>query len=173
MENILLIRLKSIGDVLFTLPAVNVIRDHYPRANISFLTSKENLRGFREVNEIITIDRALLKTGNPLKILREVLPLLHRLRAKKCSLVVDFQGYGETELIAWWCQASETWGAVSPNRSGWAYDRGIPRNETMQIADFNIHLLQQGGLPVGQIRNEYCLPEDARAAAKVFLTPTT
>ena len=173
MENILLIRLKSIGDVLFTLPAVNVIRDNYPRANIDFLTSRENaslLRGFREVNEIITIDRAALKTGNPLRMIREVATLLHRLRAKQYSLVVDFQGYGETELLAWWCQSSESWGAVSPRRRGWAYDRGVPRDESMQIADFNLHLLQRGGLKVREIRNEYFLPDEAVAAAKAFFS---
>jgi ADP-heptose:LPS heptosyltransferase len=45
-----LIRLKSIGDILFTLPAVNVIRENFPSAKIAFLTSKENaplLQGFR------------------------------------------------------------------------------------------------------------------------------
>ncbi len=30
MENILLIRLKSIGDVIFTLPAVDALRENFP-----------------------------------------------------------------------------------------------------------------------------------------------
>ena len=57
--NILLIRLKSIGDVLLVLPAVHRVRENFPGAKITFLTSKENvplLRGFREVNEIIELD---------------------------------------------------------------------------------------------------------------------
>jgi len=37
-ENILLIRLKSIGDVLFTLPAVHRVRENFPGAKITFLT---------------------------------------------------------------------------------------------------------------------------------------
>ena len=60
-ENILLIRLKAIGDVVLTLPAVGALRENFPAAKITFLTSKENaslLRGFREVNEVMALDRA-------------------------------------------------------------------------------------------------------------------
>src|SRR5580693_2037604 len=99
MENILLIRLKSIGDVVLTLPAVNAIRDNFPSAKITFLTSKENaglLRGFREVDEVISVDRAALRGGNPLKVFREFFGLLRQLRAAKFDLAVDLHGIGET-----------------------------------------------------------------------------
>ena len=62
MENILLIRLKSIGDVVLTLPAVQAVRESFPTARITFLTSQENselLRGgFAGVNETIILDPA-------------------------------------------------------------------------------------------------------------------
>lgn len=98
MKNILLIRLKAIGDVIFTLPAVAVLREHYPEAKISFLASKENaplLQGFRDINQVIALDRAALKKGNPLAMSLEFLGLLRRLRAGRFSLVVDFQGFGK------------------------------------------------------------------------------
>jgi len=41
-ENILLIRFKSIGDVLLTLPAVHAVRDNFPAAHITFFTVREN-----------------------------------------------------------------------------------------------------------------------------------
>ena len=47
-ENILLIRLKSIGDVVFTLPAVHAVRENFPGRQNHFLSSEENaplLRG--------------------------------------------------------------------------------------------------------------------------------
>ena len=100
-ENILLTRLKSIGDVLFTLPAVHAVRGHFPGAKITFLVSKENaplLEGFRDVDEVIPLDRALYHRKNPLAIVPETLSLLRRLRREKFSLAVDFQGYGETAL---------------------------------------------------------------------------
>ena len=45
MENILLIRLKSIGDVILTLPAVGVVRENFPAAKITFLTSLRKTAG--------------------------------------------------------------------------------------------------------------------------------
>src|SRR5271155_4755794 len=103
MENILLIRLKSIGDVVLTLPAVHVVRENFPSAKITFLTSRENLdllRGFPEVDETIFLDREKLRGGNPLKVVREACGLLYRLRAGRFSLVLDFQGYGETAWLS-------------------------------------------------------------------------
>jgi len=38
MENILIIRLKAIGDVIQTLPAVHAVRENFPAAKITFLT---------------------------------------------------------------------------------------------------------------------------------------
>lgn len=173
MENILLIRLKSIGDVVFTLPAVSALREHFPAAKITFLTSKENaplLRGFREVNETIALDRAALRSGNPLKMGREFFGLLRRLRAGKFSLVVDFQGFGETAWLARITGAPQRWGSVyGPGRS-WAYTRGLVRNDKLHPADWNLQLLPDCGVACRTIRNEFLLPADALMAARNFFT---
>jgi ADP-heptose:LPS heptosyltransferase len=95
--NILLMRLKSMGDVVFTLPAVHLLRESFPRARITFLVSAENaplLEGFREVDETIALNRARYRSGNPLHILTETFTLFRRLRGGRFSLVVDFQGNG-------------------------------------------------------------------------------
>ena len=39
---ILIIRLTAIGDVVLTLPAVSVLRQNFPTAKITFLTTKDN-----------------------------------------------------------------------------------------------------------------------------------
>src|SRR5690349_14258651 len=72
---ILVTRFKSIGDILFTLPAVHVLRENFPDRKISFLTSKEfgpMLGGFRDVDEVLTIDRLVFRRGNPFVIAREM-----------------------------------------------------------------------------------------------------
>jgi ADP-heptose:LPS heptosyltransferase len=170
-ENILLTRLKSIGDVVFTLPAVNAIRENFPSARITFLTSKENaplLRGFHEVNEVIALDRAVFRSGNPLKIAPEFFGLLRRLRAGKFDLAVDFQGYGETAWLARMTGAPQRWGSVYSSGREWLYTRGVRRDGQIQIADWNLSLLKQCGLKIGQIRNEFVLPDDALADAEIF-----
>ena len=172
MENILLIRLKAIGDVVLTLPAVNAIRDNFPKSKITFLTSKENaslLQGFREVNEVITLDRAALRTGNPFRMAPEFFGLLRKLRAGKFSLVVDFQGFGETAWLTRLTGARQRWGSVYSRGRAWAYTQAIPRDDSLQFVDFYFSLLQQCGLRPVVPRNEFMLPAGSFAAAQNFL----
>lgn len=171
MENILLIRLKSIGDVVLTLPAVHVVRENFPPAKITFLVSRENaplLSGFREVDGVMTIDRQALRSGNPFRVLPEFFSLLWRLRAGGFTHVVDFQGYGETAWLARLTGAPNRWGSVYGPGRAWAYTHGVARDNTMQIADWNRSLLAQCGLKTGAVRNEFVLPEAALTAAREF-----
>jgi ADP-heptose:LPS heptosyltransferase len=171
-KNILLIRLKSIGDVIFTLPAVNAVRDNFPGAKISFLTSQENaalLAGFRAVDEIIPLDRAAIRNPNPLKSVPGFLGLLRRLRAGKFDLVVDFQGYGETAWLARLSGARSRWGSVYRDGSKWAYTLGVDREAAMHHADRGLKILEAGGLKIKNARNEYVLPENFLAEARAWL----
>jgi ADP-heptose:LPS heptosyltransferase len=168
---ILLIRFKSIGDILFLLPAVHRIRENFPGAKITFLTSRENaslLEGFREVNEIITLDRVRLQGGNPKAILGEAFSLLRRLRRGKFLLAVDFQGYGETAWLAWLSGAPQRWGSVYGPGRRWAYTRGVTRNDQLHFADWYLSLLEQCGLSPWKIVNEFVLPDSALNEARRF-----
>ena len=171
-DRILLIRLRSIGDVILTLPAVHAVRKNFPNAKITFLTSKENitlLQGFGDVDEVISLDRAALRTGNPAKLIPEIFGLLRRLRAGKFSLVVDFQGYGETALLARLTGAPQRWGGVYSSGREWAYTRARPRAENLHPAAGYLQLLQECGLQIGPVQNRFQLPPAALAAAQQFL----
>jgi ADP-heptose:LPS heptosyltransferase len=170
-ENVLIVRLKSIGDVLFTLPAVHAARENFPNAKLHFLVSKEYaplLRGFAEIDEVITLDRKVFHSGNLKTIGTSLFRLLRHLRELNFSLVIDFHGYGETEIFSWWSGAPERWGSVYHRARGWTYTRGIWRNDKIHPAEANLSLLQQCGLRTGKIRNEYVLPADALDEARKF-----
>ncbi len=161
IKNILLIRFKSIGDVVLTLPAVHVVRENFPAAKITFLTSRENaalLEGFREVNDVIMLDRAALRGPNPLRIAGGFFGLLHRLRAGKFDLAVDFQGYGETAWLARITGAAQRWGCVHKNSRRWAYTIACPRAEKMHPAAGYLQLLKDCGLKIGPVQNQFHLP---------------
>jgi ADP-heptose:LPS heptosyltransferase len=170
-QNILLIRFKSIGDVLFTLPAIHVIRENFPNAKITFLTSKENvplIAGFRDVDDVHGIDRKVYRRGNPMAIFRESLSLWQWLRKKKFSLTVDFQGYGETAFITWLSRSPERWGSVYQSARAWAYTRAVKREKQLHPTDWNLSLLRQCGLSGGPIHNEFVVPETALTEARQF-----
>jgi ADP-heptose:LPS heptosyltransferase len=170
-ENILLLRLKSIGDVVLTLPAVHLVRENFPKAKITFLTSRENaelIEGFREVDEVIVLDRAALRGPNPLRIAGEFFGLLRRLRAERFSHIVDFQGYGETAWLTRITGAAQRWGCVHKDSRRWAYTIARPRAEKLHPAAGYLQLLADCGLKTGPVQNRFQLPPAALAAARQF-----
>ena len=170
-ENILLIRLKSIGDVLFTLPAVHAVRENFPDAKLHFLVSKEHatlLRGFAEIDAVIPVDRRIYGSGNFSSAGRDTIRLLRSLRQPEFSRTIDFQGYGETAFLSWWTGAPERWGSVYQMARGWAYTHGVPRVGAAHPAAGGLALLRECGLTVGPVRNEYVLPADALDEARRF-----
>jgi 3-deoxy-D-manno-octulosonic-acid transferase/heptosyltransferase-1 len=171
MENILVIRLKAIGDVIFTLPAVNALRGNFPDAQIHFLTSSENaglLRGFEEVNRVLTLDRAALRGGNVFKAGAELLGLFRRLRGGRFSHVVDFQGFGETAWLTRLTGAPHRWGSVHGPGRAWAYTRGIRRDDHLHFIDWNLRLLELCGVKSREINNHFRLPAEALATGEKF-----
>ena len=170
--NILIIRLTAIGDVILTLPAVSQLRQNFPTAKISFLTTQENvslLRGFAEVNETIAIDRATLRSRNLFRIGAELFRLMRRLHSGNFSLAVDLQGNGESAWITRLTGASQRWGAVHQLPRGWVFTRTIERNSERHAADMHLELLRHCGLKIGTLRNEFALPSEALAEAQSFL----
>jgi ADP-heptose:LPS heptosyltransferase len=167
--NILLIRLRSMGDIVLTLPAVHALREKFPGARITFLTSRQNaalLGGFREVDEMITLDYARYRGGNPIAIITETFALLRRLRAGRFSLVVDFQGYAETAWLTRLSSAPQRWGTLYRRSRRWAYTCGVAHNSLMHPAEWNLSLLKECGLRPGKILNEFTLPDSAVAEAR-------
>jgi ADP-heptose:LPS heptosyltransferase len=168
--HILVIRLTAIGDVVLTLPAVSALRQNFPAAKITFLTTRENaalLQGFHDVDETITLDRAVFRSGNPWRIGRELIRLTRTLRAGKFSLVVDLQANGESAWLTRLTGARRRWGFVKKSLRRWAYTKtlGHPR---LHPAEANCALLRHCELAVDAAKNEFFLPADAQAAARNF-----
>ena len=65
-ENILLVRLNSIGDIVLTLPAVRVVRKNFPKARLHFLVSAEHapiVRGLADVDDVIPLNRSIYRAS--------------------------------------------------------------------------------------------------------------
>lgn len=172
-KKILVIRLKSIGDVVLTLPAISILRGSFPAAKISFLTSQENaplLRGFQNVDESITIDRDALRGSNPVQTAGGIFRLLRRLRAARFSLAVDLQGNGESAWLTRLVGAPQRWGVVHKSWRHWAYTQSVNRDLQIHAAEMHLELLRHCGLKSAAICNEFVLPADALEAARNFLS---
>ena len=168
----LLIRLKSIGDVLFTLPAVNMLRANFPESKLTFLTNKSCapiLKGFSQIDEVITIDRDIYRGKNLRAVCGTTLRLVQRLRREKFSLAIDFHGFGETALLTWLTGAPQRWGSVYKKTRRIAYTTGVYRTKPAHPIDWNRFILTECGLAPTPLENRFELPADSlHEAEEIF-----
>jgi ADP-heptose:LPS heptosyltransferase len=174
IKNILFIKSKSMGDVVFTLPALRLIRENFPTARITYLTSAENesiVAGFTEVDEVFALDRKIFKQGKVLAMGAVTFDYLRRLRRGHFSLAIDFQCYAETATMAWLTHARQRWGyRIGGRLRRFAYTHSLPRPENLHPVDANLKLLTHFGLKPAPIRNQLHLSAQGRNEAQQFLT---
>ena len=87
-SRILLIRLRLIGDVVFTTPAIGALRRRFPSAAISYLVeapAEPVVRHHPDLDDVIIVERP-----RGLERWRYDLQLARRLRARRFDLVIDF-----------------------------------------------------------------------------------
>src|SRR5258707_7076964 len=90
ISRILLIRLREIGDVVFTTPAIHALRQKFPDGHLSYIVEPAAapvVLGNPYLNEVIVAPPARGWRG-----LRDDLALARRLRAARYDLAIDFHG---------------------------------------------------------------------------------
>jgi len=106
-KSILIIKLSAIGDVVHTLPLLEVLRKNFPEARIDWLVEEEASRiieGHSAIDHVIVSRRkswqkGVLKPGERISALREIKGFLRDLRAQDYDLVIDIQGLFKSGLL--------------------------------------------------------------------------
>jgi lipopolysaccharide heptosyltransferase II len=122
--NILLIRLRLIGDVVFTTPLVRALRRTLPDARITYLVERESapvVRGNPHLDEVIVIRRS---RGLPRLLDDARLGL--RLRRRRFDIVIDMHGGPRSGWLTLATGAPQRIGYAIPGRE-WMYTRSVPR----------------------------------------------
>ncbi|HWN24075.1 MAG TPA: glycosyltransferase family 9 protein [Candidatus Sulfotelmatobacter sp.] len=150
LKSILIIKPSSLGDVVHTLPAVALLRDAHPHAEISWVINREFaplLRGNSDVNHVQVFPRrefrGLGAAGN----------LFRWWKAAKLlrpDLALDFQGLLRSALIARISGAREIYG-MSDGREGsrWFYHRVARVDRHAHAVERYIKLAECAGATVG------------------------
>jgi lipopolysaccharide heptosyltransferase II len=157
--NILLIRLRLVGDVVFTTPAIRAVRRRFPDARLTYLVERAAapvVRGNPHLDEVIVIDR---RRG--IRRLIDDARLARQLRGRRFDLVIDFHGGPRSSWLAWATRAPRRIGYTIVGRS-WMYTdrvsrpRGLrPRhsvaNQFDLLAPLGIPALDPGRDPVEMV----------------------
>ena len=121
---ILLIRLREIGDVIFTTPAIRGLRQQFPDAHITYIVEPAAapvVARNPHLNDVI-VSRGRRGLAGFL----DDLALVRRLRGERYDLVIDFHSGPRSSLIAWLSGAPARIGYDVPGR-GWMYTTRVPR----------------------------------------------
>jgi lipopolysaccharide heptosyltransferase II len=121
---ILLIRLRLIGDVVFTTPAIRAIRRRYPDARIAYVV-EPGAHPVVETNPHLT-DVIVASAAHGLERLREDWRLARRLRREGFDIAIDFHGGPRSSWLTWASRARVRIGYRIAGR-GWMYTRRVER----------------------------------------------
>jgi predicted lipopolysaccharide heptosyltransferase III len=150
---ILLVRLRLIGDVVFTTPLVHALRRHYPDAHIAYLVEPSAapvLRGNPHLNDLIVAPR---RRGSGR--LLDDLALAQRLRRERFDVAIDLHGGPRAAWLTRATGARMRIGYDMPWRS-WIYTHRVSRSPDL----FPRHsVLNQWDL-LGPLAIGGCTPED-------------
>lgn len=146
----MIIKPSSLGDIVHTIPAVSLVRDVHPHAEITWVINPEFvplLRGNSDINHVYVFPRRDFSgLGAP----RSLLPWLKKTRTLRPSLALDFQGLLRSALIAKISGAKTIYG-MSDAREGsrWFYDRVAKVNSRAHAIERYIKLAECAGAIVG------------------------
>jgi predicted lipopolysaccharide heptosyltransferase III len=165
---ILLVRLREIGDVVFTTPAIRALRRRFPDAHLTYIVEPHAapvVRANPHLNEILVAPRRR-GAGGLLGDLRLGLAL----RRRRFDLAIDFHGGPRASLLTFLSGARERIGYDVAGR-GWMYTRRVSRPRALRArhsVENQWDLLAALGVPPPTAeRDPVEMPIDARASAAV------
>ncbi|MFZ5862147.1 MAG: putative lipopolysaccharide heptosyltransferase III [Nitrospirota bacterium] len=130
VRSILLFKLRYVGDVVLTTPAIRLIRRACPNATLTavvFRGAEDALRHNPHIDAVVTVDRGLIERGGIGARWRHELTMLKQLRATRADASLDFDSGERGAYMAWL--------AGVPTRIGFRYSRGVrPWLFTVQVA---------------------------------------
>ena len=121
---ILLIRLREIGDVVFTTPAIKAVRTRFPDAHLAYVVepvAEAIVANNPHLDRVIVAPRRRGIGG-----LRADIALGTRLRSERFDIAIDFHGGPRASLLAWLSRARMRLGYEVVGRS-WMYSHRVPR----------------------------------------------
>ena len=165
---ILLVRLRLIGDVVFTTPAIRALRRTFPDARLTYLVEDSAapvVSGNPHLDEVIAIPRTrgLARVIDDYRVGRA-------LRARRFDLVIDFHGGPRGSWLTWLTGATRRIGYTVAGRS-WMYTTAVPRPRELRprhSVENQWDLLEVLGVPPPEpARDALEMAEDAGARAEV------
>lgn len=126
---ILLVRLRLIGDVVFTTPVIGALRRRYPEARLLYLVEEHAAPVVADNPRLSRVITVPYRRG--WRRIADDLALARMLRRESIDMVIDLHGGPRSALLTWMTRAPVRVGYDVPGRS-WMYTRIVHRARTYQ-----------------------------------------
>ncbi len=177
---ILLVRLRQIGDVVFTTPAIRALRQHFPHAHLSYVVEPAAapvVNRNAHLDDVIVAPRAVGLSG-----LLHDIALGRRLRRERYEVAIDFHGGPRASLLTWLSGAPTRIGYQVIGRS-WMYTQRVERprrlrprhsveNQWDLLRPLNISPPDRALLPVEMWTEETAARHVAERLARAGVNPS-
>ncbi len=173
-ERIAIVRLSSVGDVIFALPALETLRAHRPRAHIAWIVedrAADLLIDHPALDELIIMPRrdwrdARRRGASRLTTFRRMRSFGQKLRSRRFDTVFDFQGNLKSGLVtrATGARARLGFSRKDCREPNWLFtNRRLPPMERIyHRVERDLLLLTLAGIPWEYRRPRMSLPESMR-----------
>ncbi|MBI5195236.1 MAG: glycosyltransferase family 9 protein [Nitrospirae bacterium] len=172
VRKILVIKLRHIGDVLLSAPAMRALKESFPDAKVSVLINsgtEESLSGNPAIDELIIFDRSIKKLPLVNRIAKEI-AFLRKIRAKGFDMAVDLTN-GDRAVILSYFSGARYRLAADPGKKGFAGKRylythlaNIDKQKHMVFQ--NLDVVKQFGIDAKNEDVDFFIPEEAKAFVK-------
>ncbi|MHC4532981.1 MAG: glycosyltransferase family 9 protein [Planctomycetota bacterium] len=171
LNNILIIKPSSLGDIILALPALTALRKSFPDAKISWLIRPEFapiLENHPHLTEIIPFDRKFLgKAWFHPGASGSLLSLIKRLRHTEFDAVIDFQGLFRTASLAWLSGCKKRFGIAHAREfAPLFYTHKITQTkDCIHLVDYYLKIIKAAG--ASELDVQFVLPQHPEAADSV------
>ncbi len=164
IQNILLIRLRRIGDVVMTTPAITVLREGFPKATITYVIDepyRELVEGHPDLDGVLVLPKHLR--------FKEFRKQVRQIRREGYDVVVDFHGGPRASLLTLFSGARLKIGYRIKHKS-LVYDIRIPREPAegyFHSVENHVNLVKVLGINPPSIPGLSLPPPTQSEAAKI------
>jgi lipopolysaccharide heptosyltransferase I len=124
-QRILIIKPSAIGDIVHSLPVLNLIRRKWPAAQVSWLVSSACaglLQGHPQIDDVIVFDRRRFGKGwRKLSAATGLFGFTRALRHRQFDLAIDLQGLFRSGWLAAKTRAAVRVGPAEAREMGWIF----------------------------------------------------
>lgn len=169
-QNILIVKLSSLGDVIHASPCAQALRELYPQAKITWIVEQNFaglLLGAPVLDEVIQVDLGYLRKASLVNAWAYLSSLKQALRERQFDLVLDMQGLFKSALIAWMTGCKERFGYGWQREGSWLISRGINGEHAKDhVIQAYLDVVRYLGSNV--VEPVFPLPDLSEAKAKIF-----